>query len=98
MNDTRSLAGNVVDNPTLNRFELKLAEDEYAAAYYQLEDGQLVIVHTEVPFRFSGQGIASQLARAVLEQIRNRGLKIVPQCQFFSAYLAKHPEYSDLIA
>jgi predicted GNAT family acetyltransferase len=93
-----NLPANVVDNPTMKRFELKLDDDEYAAAYYRLEDGQIVIVHTEVPFRFSGQGIASQLAQAVLEQIRSRGLKIVPQCQFFSAYLAKHPEYSDLIA
>jgi predicted GNAT family acetyltransferase len=93
-----NLSADVVDNPAMKRFELQLDEDEYAAAYYRLEDGRIVIVHTEVPFRFSGQGIASQLAQAVLEQIRGRGLKIVPQCQFFAAYLAKHPEYSDLIA
>lgn len=92
------LSANVVDNPAMNRFELKLDEDEYAAVYYRLEDGRMIIVHTEVPFRFSGQGIASQIAQAALEQVRSRGLKIVPQCQFFSAYLANHPEYSDLIA
>jgi uncharacterized protein len=34
----------------------------------------------------------------VLDEMRRRGLKIVPRCPFVSAYLAKHPEYRDLVA
>jgi uncharacterized protein len=32
----------------------------------------------------------------VLEQARARGLRVVAQCPFIAAYIAKHPEYGDL--
>jgi uncharacterized protein len=34
----------------------------------------------------------------VLDIVRARGQKIVPRCAFVRAYLAKHPEYRDLVA
>jgi uncharacterized protein len=42
--------------------------------------------------------MASQLVKGVLEEVRRRGLKIVPRCPFVSAYLTKHPEFGDLVA
>src|SRR5262245_17827018 len=94
---TESVNSGITDNPAMNRFEMKLDEDDVASIYYRSEEGRLVVVHTEVPFMFSGQGIASRLARAVLDELHKRGLKVASRCPFFSAYLAKHPEYSDLI-
>lgn len=32
-----------------------------------------------------------------LEIVRSEGLKIVPTCQFVSAYLRRHPEYQELV-
>lgn len=87
----------VIDNQAMNRFELRLDDDDVAAVYYQVEGNRLIVIHTEVPFQFSGQGIASKLARSVFEETRRRGMKMVVRCPFFSAYLSKHPEYSDLI-
>jgi predicted GNAT family acetyltransferase len=34
----------------------------------------------------------------VLGIVRARGLKIVPRCAFVRAYLAKHPQYRELLA
>lgn len=85
-----------VDNPAMHRFEIDLG-DGVAAAYYQIDGDRFVLTHTEVPSEHSGQGIASRLAKAVLEEIRRRGGKIAVRCPFFDAYLAKHPDYSDLI-
>jgi hypothetical protein len=45
-----------------------------------------------------GQGIGSRLAAGALDDIRGRGLTIVPLCPFVSAYLARHSEYADLVA
>jgi len=50
-----------------------------------------------VPVSLQGQGIGSRLVRAVLEKIRADGLKVVPRCSFVSAYLARHPEFNDLV-
>ena len=91
------MANELVDNPAMHRFELPLGDDELAAAYYRLEGERLVIIHSEVPFHLSGQGIGSGLARAVFEEARRRRIKLVIRCPFFSAFLARHPEYSELV-
>ena len=87
----------VIDNPAEHRFEMK-AGDHLALAYYTLAQGIITLTHTEVPHELSGQGIGSRLARAVLEQVRARGLKVIPKCPFISAYIAKHDEFADLLA
>lgn len=92
------MASELVDNPAMHRFELPLGDDEVAAAYYRLEGDQLVIIHTEVPFHLSGRGIGSSLAKAVFEEARRRGTRLVIRCPFFSAFLARHPEYAELVS
>lgn len=34
---------------------------------------------------------------AVLDDLRERGLHLIPICPFVTAYLPKHPEYLDLV-
>jgi predicted GNAT family acetyltransferase len=41
--------------------------------------------------------MGSRLVRGALDDIRGRGLKLVPRCEFVRAYLARHPEESDLV-
>jgi len=51
-----------------------------------------------VPKPLEGHGLGSALARGALELARIQGYKIVPQCPFIAAYIAKHPEFRDLVA
>ena len=87
----------VRDNAALSRFELD-AGGVTAFMRYRLNGGMLSLDHTETPTQARGRGIASQLVAGVLELARARGLKVVPRCPFVSAYLAKHPEFGDLVA
>jgi predicted GNAT family acetyltransferase len=87
----------VRDNVALSRFELD-ASDVTAFVNYRLGDGVIRLLHTETPPQARGRGIASQLIEGVLETMRARGLKIIPRCTFVQAYLAKHPEFRDLVA
>jgi predicted GNAT family acetyltransferase len=86
----------VRNNSALNRFELDL-DGQTAVAYYQLSPGVITFTHTEVPQALSGHGIGSRLVRGALEAARAQGLKVVARCPFVSAYIAKHPEFSDLL-
>jgi predicted GNAT family acetyltransferase len=88
---------NVTDNPAEHRFELK-AGSSVAVANYTLAPGLITFTHTEVPSALSGQGIGSKLARGALEQIRTRRLKVVSKCAFIAAFIAKNPEFADLVA
>jgi predicted GNAT family acetyltransferase len=87
----------VVDRPEARRFELALGDD-VAAAYYRLDGDTVVLIHTEVPQRYSGQGIGTRLAEAVFDEIRRSGRKAVAKCPFMSRFAARHPEYSRLLA
>jgi hypothetical protein len=86
----------VRNNTALNRFELDL-DGKMAVAYYKLSPGVITFLHTEVPQEMSGHGIGSQLVAGALESARSQGLKVVPRCPFVSAYMAKHPEFNDLL-
>jgi len=87
----------VRDNTALSRFELD-ADGVTATLNYRAADGVMTLMHTETPLQARGRGIASQLVAGVLQTARARGLKVLPQCPFVRAYLAKHPEFGDLLA
>ncbi len=91
------VANAVRDNTALSRFELD-AGGVTAFVTYRLDDGVITLQHTETPPLARGQGIASQLIEGTLNMVRARGLKMIPQCDFVRAYIAKHPEYRDLAA
>ncbi|MDR7126408.1 GNAT family N-acetyltransferase [Pseudotabrizicola sp. 4114] len=90
----------VIDNPNDHRFALRIGgtEDDIAAAYYRVEEGRIVLIHTEVPYQFSGRGVGSQLARGVFDAVRARGGKVELRCSFMGSFYARHPEYSDIVA
>ena len=79
--------------------ELELdAEGGTAFAYYGLDGNVITFRHTETPPQLQGRGVASQLIRGALEQVRAQGLKVVARCPFVAGYMARHPEYDDLLA
>ena len=85
------------DNKAESRFEMD-ADGDLAVAYYRREPGVITFTHTETPYRLQGQGIASRLVHGALEAVRAEGLKAVPRCSFVSGYMARHPEFNDLLA
>ncbi|WP_292054748.1 MULTISPECIES: GNAT family N-acetyltransferase [unclassified Brevundimonas] len=85
------------DNQNEHRYELEI-DGQLAYVEYNNVAGGRLVSKTLVPKELEGQGIASRLARHVLQDIRDKGLKILPTCTFFAAYIQKHPdEYRDLV-
>ena len=87
----------VHDNAARRRYEMDV-EGHTAFVTYETEPGRITLVHTEVPRALSGRGIGSALARGVLDDIRRRGLRVVPRCEFMAGYVGRNPAYADLIA
>jgi uncharacterized protein len=86
----------VRDVPQRQRFELDTA-GLIAFANYKRDGNTLTIMHTEVPLPLRGKGIGSDLARGLLTIARAEGLSVVPLCPFIATYIARHPEYADLL-
>jgi predicted GNAT family acetyltransferase len=84
-------------NPALHRYELD-TDAGAALAFYRLSDGVMTFIHTEVPIALRGRGIGSQMMRGVLDDVRARGMKVVPRCPFVADYIERHPQDADLLA
>lgn len=59
------------------------------------ETTQRVMYHTSVSEQYGGQGLASVLVRAAVEDTIGRGFRVVPVCPYVVAWLGKHPEYAE---
>lgn len=65
----------VTENIPLHRFELPLGDGAMALAFYTIDDGRLVLTHTEVPAEFSGQGSAPGWRAALSNCCVNRAAR-----------------------
>ncbi|GAA1451334.1 MULTISPECIES: GNAT family N-acetyltransferase [Nocardiopsis] len=88
----------VVDVPERSRYEVS-ADGEVVgfSAYHLIDEGVYALPHVEVDPAFEGRGVASALMRESLDDIRERGLKVVPICPFARAYIGKNRGYADLV-
>lgn len=84
------------DDPDARRFTAH-ADGGVAVLEYRREGDRLRLVHTGVPEALEGKGVGSRLVRFALDQARERGLKVWPDCPFVAAYIRRHPEYLDLV-
>lgn len=91
------MATRVVNNPELNRYELRLDDELAGFVTYRERPGLIAFVHTETDNRLEGQGLASQLIASALDDVRERGLEVMPFCPFANSYIQRHPEYADLV-
>jgi predicted GNAT family acetyltransferase len=87
----------VRNNGEAGQYELE-QDGATAFAAYRMEDGDIVFFHTVVPPELEGRGIGGALVRGALEDVRARGLKVVPLCSFVKGWIERHPEAQDLLA
>jgi predicted GNAT family acetyltransferase len=93
----------VVDVPERSRFEI--AVDGTAAGFTEYVDsaasgdtaGERTFPHTVIEEAFGGRGLATLLIRTALDATRVAGLAVIPRCPAVAHFLAKHPEYADLV-
>jgi hypothetical protein len=89
----------------------ELVDDRVARRYRLLADGvevgfveydpvgadSILIKHTEVGAGHEGKGYGSELVRRALDDIRGRGLTVIPICPYALNYVRRHPEYRDVV-
>lgn len=86
------------NNSEKNRYEVDLGEDGNAILEYQWRGKDLALMHTFVPRKFEGHGIAAALAKHSLEDARANGYKVHVYCPYVTAWLKRHPgEYNDVV-
>ena len=92
------MAVEVRDNPQESRYEIRSDGELAGFVTYGLHRDHITFIHTEIEPAYEGHGLGGQLASAVLDDARRRGLPVVPLCPFIASYIRRHPdEYLSLI-
>lgn len=86
----------IQNNEQNQQFQLYL-NDERAFLEYRLKDDAIVLMHTEVPEKLGGKGIASALAAHAFNYAREKHLRVKVYCPFVATWVKKHPEQLDIV-
>lgn len=87
----------ITDNAGKSRYEIRLDGELAGFAEYERGEGAVIFTHTEVDSAFEGKGVGGSLARGALDDVRAKGLSVVPLCPFIKKWIGKHPDYQDLV-
>jgi len=87
----------VADNPGESRFELRVDGELVGWSEYRPAGDNVIVAHTEIDERRTGEGLGSVLVRGTLDHIRASGKTVIPTCPFTVAYIRRHPEYVELV-
>jgi len=78
------------DNVSAHRYELD-APEGVSFANYRDVGAVRAITHVETPPEARGLGYASKLMHAIVEEAKERGMKLRASCSFAVAYFKRHP-------
>ena len=87
----------VRDHPAALQYEVTVDGERAGTLRYTLDGDVVTLVHTEVEPRHEGHGVGAALVKGALEDLRARGKKVRPVCEYVLAYLERHDEYRDLL-
>ncbi len=88
----------VTKNVDEQRFEIWVDGELAGTVDYVVEGGGVVTLpHTNVQQRFEGRGLASELVRFALDDIRAEGYLVNPVCPYVRGWIGKHPDYAELV-
>ena len=87
------------DGADQGRYFIRLPGDvEAEMTYRKIGPDVIAIDHTYTPSEFRGQNIAFLLLSAGIADVRQKRLKVVPECSYAAVQFKRHPEWSDLLA
>ena len=85
--------------PDRHRYEVSVDGQMVGRLDYRRDaDGVVLLTHAEVTPRIGGRGIGTELVRSALDDLADKGERIVPVCSFVRAFVRENPDYQRLVA
>lgn len=81
-----------------DRYDLTLDGRRIGLIDYRRRGDVLDLHHTEVDPAYGGRGLGARLVRGALDDVRARELTVRPSCSFVRVFIARNPDYADLVA
>ena len=87
----------VLNDAEHGRWIATLGADAIAELPYRFVGGRVVLLTTWVNHAYRNNRVATELVSRVLDEIRESGKKITIICPVVGEFIARNPEYLDLI-
>ena len=88
----------VTHDEQAHRYEGRLDGEVVARLDYVPQGSSIAMVHTGVVPAHENEGLATQLVDEALQDVRRRGLRVVPACSFVRMHVRRHAEeYADIL-
>ncbi|MGI9017633.1 MAG: GNAT family N-acetyltransferase [Euzebya sp.] len=92
---------NMTHNQTDHQYQADV-DGGKAVIDYQVDDDVeptvITMTRTFVPESAREDGVGGELVRQALDDLRQRGQQVEPQCPFVASWIDDHPDYQDLVA
>jgi predicted GNAT family acetyltransferase len=87
----------ITDNEFLRQFELEIG-DNMARIEYALQDRKIFLTKYDMSEELEDQGFRDIFIKAVFEEVRNRGISLVPTSPEIAGFMRKNRrKYKDLL-
>jgi predicted GNAT family acetyltransferase len=87
----------VRDQPDKKRYEVWVGDALAGFTVYRPRGEVYTFSHTEIDDAFGGRGLGSVLIKYALDDMRARGIAVLPDCPFVRRYISRHKEFLDLV-
>ncbi|GAA4150057.1 GNAT family N-acetyltransferase [Leifsonia shinshuensis] len=88
----------VSNNEEISTYEAISGDTVIGGLTYSLTGTKRVVLIAAAVFpEYRGQGVATELIRRVLDDIRDRGNTVTILCPIVWAFIDRNPEYNDLV-
>jgi len=88
----------VTRDDAASRYEGRVGDTLVGVADFYLRGATVVITHTATEPEWRGQGVAREVTRQALDDIRAGGRRVLPACPYTAHFIDEHPDYADLLA
>jgi predicted GNAT family acetyltransferase len=95
---TEPLDFSVVNDEKTGIYEAVAGDTKIAGLPYDIaDDDRVVLLATSVFAEFRNQGVATELIRRVLDDMRAHGKTVTIMCPIVRTFVENNPEYADLV-
>jgi predicted GNAT family acetyltransferase len=88
---------NLVNDEENRIYEARVGDTEIGGITYSLTGDRIVLLAASVHPEFRHQGVATEMTRRVLDDVRAQGKTTTILCPIVRTFVDNHPQYEDLV-
>lgn len=92
------MKSHIIHQEEENKFILNIEDGGEAFLDYEVEEGVLQLVYSEVPSQYRGKGVGKDLVLKTFEKLTEEGYKAKAHCGYIKAIRDRSEKWKDIIA